>query len=102
MSDPTITAATAEHLCDCVRDGGVCDGWTRIDGGAPNRTTRWHERYWLVLRDRAGDLWGLDYGVGLTEYQEDDLPWEGAADDKPLPLVRLTAREVTTTVYEPA
>lgn len=103
----TITAATAEYLYDPddISDGDGApsrDGWTRVDGGAHHRTSRWHERYWLVLCDDAGELWGVDYGIGLTECQEHDLPWKEVTDGTEIPMVRLSVREVTSFVYEPA
>lgn len=70
--------------------------WTLVDIGEADQG-RWHERYHLVLRDEDGQHWGLRYGIGLTENQEDDLPWEDA--DRPLPLVRLYPREVTRTEW---
>lgn len=66
-------------------------------GSVPSRTSRWHERYWMVLENVDGETYGLEYGVGLTEDQEDDLPWYGAT--RPLPLTRLYPHTVTTVEY---
>ncbi len=60
-------------------------------------TGRWHERYWMVLRDADGVLWGVEYGVGLTENQEDDHPWDRGGG--PIPLVRLDRRERIVVEY---
>lgn len=68
-------------------------GWTVI-GSAADGQSRWHDDYWMLLRDADGATWGVAYGLGLTENQEDSLPWERG--DRPLPLVRLYPREVTT------
>lgn len=65
----------------------------------PVRKTRWEEVLWLVVRETAtGDLYGLEYREGLTEEQETTYPWD-EHDDAPLPLVALTAHEVTTVDY---
>lgn len=101
---PTITAAQAAELHGEGegRPGDTAGPWTLVSDveDAPHsRTSRWHEKYWLVVRNADGDTYGLEYGVGLTENQEDDLPWDRAADDKQMPLRRLYAHTVTTTEY---
>jgi hypothetical protein len=77
-------------------DNNVAHGWVLL-GSVPSRQSRWHEKYWMLLRDADDALWGLEYGVGLTEDQEDDLPWRDHAG--PLPLVRLYPHTVTTVEY---
>lgn len=101
---PTITAAQAADLyCDGEGDPGDTAGpWTLavdVEDAPHSRTSRWHEKYWLVVRNNAGDTYGLEYGVGLTEDQEDGLPWDRGAGEWELPLTRLYAHTVTTTTY---
>lgn len=106
---PTITALDAASLYSDMegRPGDTAGPWTLVidtEDAPHSRTSRWHEKYWLVVRDEQGETYGLEYGIGLTENQEDSLPWEGVPDDRDLPLTRLYAHTVTTTVYrhEPA
>lgn len=73
-------------------DGEQYFGWTRL-AKQNTDTTRWHAWYRLVLRDPAGDVWGLAFGEGLTENQEDELPWERG--EEPVKLVRLYPHTVT-------
>lgn len=80
-----------------VDETNTVDSWV-LYGSTPIRTSRWHERYWLVIADRgSGETYGIEYGIGLTECQENELPWEGR--EEPLPLTRLRPHTVTTTVY---
>lgn len=107
----TIDPEHAADLFELFDDHGVIDDdppqddtttareWTVL-GSTPSRQSRWHERYWMVLRDADDALWGLEYGVGLTEDQEDDHPWDGATG--PLSLVRLYPHAVTTVEYRTA
>jgi hypothetical protein len=82
-----------------LSDGSITEGpWTLI-GSSLDDVGRWHTRYWLIVRDEAGDTWGLVYGIGLTEHQEDDLPWERRSRSGPLELTRLYPREVTRVEY---
>lgn len=105
----TIDPQHAADLFALFDDHGVIDDddpvqddtttmheWVLL-GSTPSRQSRWHEKYWMVLRDADDALWGLEYGVGLTEDQEDDLPWDRAT--KPLPLTRLYPHAVTTVEY---
>lgn len=109
----TIDPAHAADLYALFDDHDVIDPNPSMDdtttahnwvvlGSVPSRTSRWHERYWMVLRDADDAIWGIEYGVGLTEAQEDDLPWKEIRS--PLPLRRLYPHTVTTTEYrtEPA
>lgn len=98
----TIEPEHAEALYDALSDNGheepighglVVGPWILI-GSSATEDGRWHQRFYLIVGDEAGDTWGLRYGIGLTEEQEDDLPWEDACGC-PLPLVRLYAQEVT-------
>jgi hypothetical protein len=94
----TISPDHAAALYE-AEDGEFIDTWARIgneEDDPKSRTSRWHERYWLLLRDEDGATWGLEYGVGLTEDQENDYPWEQYGTERPLPLTRLYAHEVTT------
>jgi hypothetical protein len=97
--DPTIIAGVAEELYE-IEDGEGYDGWVRVyDQYIYN--DRWHHNYWLVLQ-RAGDhdaYWGLFYQIGLTEYQEDKLPWHGHSRDAVLKLERLY--QFTSIEYHP-
>lgn len=86
----TITAQDAADLYDCD-DGATAGPWTRA-GTQHIRQSRWHDMYYLVVRDEAGQHWGLVYGDGLTEYQDNEWPWEYS--DDPLPLTRLYPHEV--------
>lgn len=98
-----MTAPTAsidpQHAADLFdsSDGETEGPWTR-KGIQHRSTSRWEEHLWLVVADEQGALWGVPYSQGLTEVQETEWPWETESDE-PLPLVRLYAHEVTTTVY---
>jgi hypothetical protein len=105
----TIKAADAAELYSDMegRPGDTSGPWTLVintEDAPHSRTSRWHEKYWLVVHNAEGDAYGLEYGIGLTENQEDYFPWEGVSDDLELPLTRLYAHTVTTVVYrrEPA
>jgi hypothetical protein len=97
---PRIDPPDAADLYES-KDGDTIAGWTRI-GTQLDRTSRWLDYHYLVLANQDGEHYGLSYGTGLTEMQEDELPWEDSVDR--LPLVRLYPHQVTTTVYrtEPA
>lgn len=98
MNQKTIRPEETAELYE-LADGETRYGWTRVgtDDKHYSRQSRWHNRYWLVLRDDTGDTWGLEYGIGLTEDQENDLPWEGRS--KPVPLHRLYPHTVTRVEY---
>jgi hypothetical protein len=102
--DPVNTTAyidpeLAEDLYESD-DGDKIAGWTRItDRRDGNR--RWMEDHTLIITDPEGLAWGLHYQVGLTEDQEDELPWRGTGDE-PLALIRLYPHTVTRTVYRTA
>jgi hypothetical protein len=88
-----------ELLHDDPESERFLHGYTVLGSVESGNTGRWHERYWMVLRDDAdGSVWGVEYGVGLTENQEDDYPWERGGG-KPIPLVRLDRRERTVVEY---
>lgn len=106
---PTITAADAAELYSDMegRPGDTAGPWTLVintEDAPHSRTSRWHEKYWLVVSDAEGQTYGVEYGIGLTENQEDNLPWEDCPRDAVLPLIRLYAHTVTTVTYrhEPA
>lgn len=91
-----------QHAADLYEDedGAVAGPWTRV-AAQQRSTTRWLGHYYLVVSDTAtGALYGVPYALGLTEYQDHDLPWEDT--DDPLSLIPLVARQVTTTVYRKA
>lgn len=102
----TITAAQAEELyCDGEGvDGDTVDDWTLV-GQAQEHTAgsgRWHQRYWLIVRNDQGEIYGLGYGLGLTESQEHDFPWEGWAGKpgtRELGLTRLYPHTITRVEY---
>lgn len=100
----TITAAQAVELyADGEGESGDTSGnWTLavdVEDAPHSRTSRWHEKYWLVVRNADGATYGIEYGVGLTENQEDDLPWARGSDDRELSLTRLYPHTVTKVVY---
>ncbi|MFI1195496.1 hypothetical protein ACH4T9_19875 [Micromonospora sp. NPDC020750] len=92
----TIEPDHAEQLHEDGGAGATAGPWTWA-GTQHVRQSRWHDIYWLVVRNEAGEHWGLSYRVGLTENQEHELPWEGA--DGPLTLTRLHAHEVVRVEY---
>ncbi len=103
-----ITAGEAEELyADGEGEhGDVVGDWTLVGGSLDHkhRESRWHQRYWLIVRDAAGELYGLDFGMGLTESQENDFPWPSYVDrsipaDRELKLTRLYRHEVTRVEY---
>ncbi len=77
----------------------IVDDWVFV-GSFPSCTTDQHERYWLVVHDRAEDRsYCLEDGIGLTEGQENDYPWDEAG--QPLPLTHLYRQEIVTVRYLP-
>jgi hypothetical protein len=83
-------------------DGDHAGLWSRFTTVDIERG-RWHQWRWLVLIDVTGDtggFWGLRYGVGLTEEQEHELPWDGAGG--PLELTRLYRHAVMRVEYRTA
>lgn len=102
----TITAAQAEELYSDGegQHGDTVDDWTLVGESHdhPTRQSRWHQRYWLIVRDADGATWGLGFGIGLTEYQENDFPWEGWAGKpgtRELELTRLYPHTITRVEY---
>jgi hypothetical protein len=93
---PSIDPGHAAELHQAGKQGATVGPWTLADIQRIDRT-RWHDVYRLVVRDEAGDHWGLTYRLGLTEYQEHDLPW--ADTEEPLTLTRLYPDEVIRVVY---
>lgn len=99
----TIKAADAAELyADGEGEhGDTAGGWTLVGQVQDHkeRQSRWHQRYWLIVQDADWTTYGLSFGLGLTEMQENDLPWEDVPDDRELPLIRLYPHTVTKTVY---
>lgn len=103
---PTITPDEAAELYDelawahdtlvSAETPPTAGPWTLV-GSSHKRESRWHNRYWLIVRDQDGADWGVEYGIGLTEIQENDLPWDNARG--PLPLTRLYPHTVTNVQY---
>lgn len=93
----TISADVVGDITAAILGGEAAsaEGWTFV-ADQHIRTSRWHERYYMVLRNEAGELWGVEYAEGLTESQESEYPWE---DENLVPAVRLHPHEVTTTEY---
>lgn len=93
---PEIDPFDAAELFEADEPGATAGPWT-LAGTQHVRQSRWHDIYRLVVRDQAGDHWGLEYRIGLTEDQAHELPWEDA--DEPLELVRLYPHEVRLIEY---
>lgn len=94
----TLDAAYAKDLYEelaWTSDGETHDGWTRVTEVDRDKS-RWVQWKTLVLADRDGALWGLEFGQGLTEMQDHVYPWEY---DRPVDLVRLYAHEVRSVEY---
>jgi hypothetical protein len=98
-----LTAAQAVELyCDGEGEHGDVEGdWTLVGGSHdhPHRQSRWHQRYWLIAHNEQGEHYGIDFGLGLTEYQEHDFPWEDVPDDRNMALTRLYPHTITRTEY---
>ena len=103
-----MTTISAEHAKDLFHlyddhaplpedEQDHAHGWTVLGSSPSGRDGRWHERYWMLLRNEAGETYGVEYGVGLTEDQEDDYPWSWGTSD--IPLLRLYPHTVTTVKY---
>lgn len=95
--EPTIRAEHAAELHELDEPGETAGPWTYV-GKQRTGSGRWRETYWLIVADADGAHWGLRYGVGLTEQQDHDYPWEDRSDGD-LPLTRIYAHRVTSTVY---
>lgn len=106
----TITASDAAALFNhhVGRAGLTVGDWTLVvdvEDSPVNRVSRWHEMRWLVVRNGDGELFGVEYGVGLTEDQEDRLPWVAppyGRRPETVELVPLVAHEITRTEYRRA
>jgi hypothetical protein len=100
-----MSAATAAELYADGEgaDGETAGGWTLVGDieshAHYSRQSRWHDRYWLVARNAEGETFGLEYGIGLTENQEDDLPWDRVPGDRERQLTRLYPHTVTRVEY---
>jgi hypothetical protein len=98
-----ITAGEAEELyADGEGENGdVVGDWTLVGGSFDHkhRESRWHQRYWLLVRNKQGQIYGVDFGIGLTEDQEDEFPWRGRPDDHGLSMTRLHPHTVTRVEY---
>lgn len=95
----TINCADAEELYHSRGEVGLKYGpWTLV-ADVRGDSGRWTEWWTFVLRhkEHPDALWGLDYGLGLTENQDHTLPWKDK--DGPLTLYRLYAHTVTTVEY---
>lgn len=94
----TISPEDASELYELDEPGTVAGPWTFV-GRQHIRTHRWFERYCLVVKDASDDTyWGLVFDEGLTEAQENNLPWE-ASNPKLMPLTRLYPHEVRRVEY---
>lgn len=58
--------------------GASQEGWVVV-ADEHFEKTRWAERRLLVLQ-YDGELWGITYELGATEYQEHDFPWRSGWD----------------------
>jgi hypothetical protein len=104
MSDEEVCAVITapSELIAALAEGrfGQCyheyNGWGFVTAQLGDRH-RWHQRYLLVVCDPAQRTWGIPYGVGLTEDQENELPWENS---QVVQLIPVTSREVTTLYWE--
>jgi hypothetical protein len=99
MPEPTAPTISVEHATALHEgtDGTTAGPWTRV-GEYHYDTGRWTERWWLVVADPDGALWGARYEIGLTECQESAYPWYGDRAH-PAPLTRLYAHEVVRVEY---
>lgn len=70
----TISMDLAETLYE-LYDGQQEDGWTRVCEQS-HGARRWQERRTLVIQDPEGYYWGFSYDIGLTENQDNDMPWD--------------------------
>lgn len=92
-----ISAYDAQMLAHT--DPSMASGpWTYV-AEQDEGSSRWRSHHTLVVRHEDGSYWGLHYAMGLTEYQDHELPWEGVDDDKQLLVTRLYPHEVRTVEY---
>lgn len=62
--------------------------------------SRWMERYLLVFRRVSdGQLYAVEYQLGLTECQPNELPWEDYGMVECFP-VSATTKTIVKTVYQ--
>lgn len=85
-----------------VGSGTTVGRWTKIADHEDRRayvgSTRWHDWWWLVVRDDVNhSLWALKYGLGRTEDQEHELPWRETTSG--LELTQLWEHVVTRTEW---
>ena len=103
-----ITASDARELFESLGARGelmpegasVSVGPWRRAGSQKEDDGRWSAWYLLIVQDEQGITWGLSYGLGLTEYQDHDLPWESEEEDELLALAGLHPHEVTRIEYQ--
>lgn len=91
-----ILGEHAGELYELGEVGATAGPWTYV-GRQHIRTRRWSDQYYLVVRDAEGEHWGLVFDEGLTESQENDLPWDD--DGGELSLTRLYPHEVVRVEY---
>lgn len=87
------------EACEALHDeeaGDVCGDWSLVADQSQG-SGRWQENRMLVLlHEPTGTYWGVRYAVGLTEYQDHDLPWK---EHYSFDAVRLYPHQVITTEY---
>lgn len=103
MMDNQPRTIEPENAADLYEDGVISEEtnpyvgpWTYVtvqDIGS----RRWQSDHRMILLHEDGTHWGLNYSIGLTEYQPHTLPWEDS--DQPIPLTRVWPHQITRTVY---
>lgn len=67
---------------------------------------RWQADYNMIIENQAGELYSIAYSLGLTENQDNDLPWRKDIWDDSEPddveAWKVEAIQVTTTEYRMA
>lgn len=96
---PTIDPEIAEELYESD-DGDQVGDWIRV-ADVEGDARRWMQTHTLVIRDDAGQHYGIRYQRGLTEEQPDEFPWGDRWNKpaEPIAMTRLYPHVVTVVKY---
>lgn len=94
--EPGHAAYLYEDGVDCGETNPTAGPWTYVTSQDIG-SRRWQSDHRMIMLHEDGTYWGLDYSIGLTEYQPHTLPWRDS--DQPIPLTRVWPHQITRTVY---
>lgn len=88
----TIAACIAAELYN-INVNELARGFTKIKDQFVT-TSRWHEHREIIFYHAEYETFhAIPYRLGLTEYQDDELPWVGVEDYAPIACPKVIPRE---------